>query len=179
MPVVSDIAGRVHIAYEMQGRGPVVVFLHGIGGNRTNWSGQLDRFGDRFCAIAWDARGYGDSADPLQTLRFEDFADDLRRLLDHLGVERVHLVGLSMGGMIALDFYGRHPRRAATMALVDTSAGFATASEEARREFLSRRLDPLERGLTPAGIAPQVVEALVAEQAPQSVRETMQTSIAA
>ncbi len=171
--------GPVSIAYEMVGSGPLVVFLHGIGGNRTNWYGQLEHFGNRFCTVTWDARGYGASDDPPQTLKFGDFADDLLRLLDHLKAERAHLVGLSMGGMIIQDFYGRYPGRVATLALVDTSSGFGGVPEEVRRDFLARRLDPLERGLTPVDIAPSVVEVLVAKNASAAVREQLRASLSA
>src|SRR5882724_13253067 len=171
--------GPVSIAYDIAGSGPLVVFLHGIGGNRTNWDGQLEHFSNRFCAVTWDACGYGASSDPPQTLKFSDFADDLRRLLDHLKAERAHLVGLSMGGMIVQDFYGRYPERVATLALVDTSSGFGGVPEEVRRDFLARRLDPLEKGLTPADIAPGVVEVLVGKGASAAVREQMRASMAA
>ena len=143
MRVTRHTGGPVAIAYDMAGSGPLVVFLHGIGGNRTNWYGQLEHFSNRFCAVTWDARGYGASNDSPQTLKFSDFADDLLRLLDHCKAERAHLVGLSMGGMIVQDFYGRHPERVATLALVDTSSGFGGVPEAARRDFLARRLDPL------------------------------------
>ncbi|MGE0824092.1 MAG: alpha/beta fold hydrolase [Candidatus Binatia bacterium] len=176
---VQHTAGPVAIAYEMQGNGPLVVFLHGIGGNRTNWYGQLDHFGDRFCAVTWDARGYGDSDDSPQTLKFSDYADDLNRLLDHLQAERAHLVGLSMGGMIVQDFYGRYANRVATLSLVDTSSGFGGVPEEARRDFLSRRLDPLEKGLTPKDIAPGVVEVLASKQASAAVRQQLIASLSA
>lgn len=179
MRQVQRIAGPVSIAYEMQGSGPLVVFLHGIGGNRTNWYEQLDQFGDRFCAVTWDARGYGDSDDPPQTLKFSDYADDLNRLLDHLKVEHAHLVGLSMGGMIIQDFYSRYATRVATLSLVDTSAGLGVASEEAKRDFLARRLEPLEKGLTPADIAPGVVEVLAGKSAPEAVRVKLRASISA
>ncbi len=109
MGVTQYTGGSVSIAYDIEGGGPVVVFLHGIGGNRTNWGKQLEAFSRQFCAVAWDARGYGASADPPTTLRFSDYADDLQRLLDHLKAETAHLVGLSMGGMIVQDFYARYP----------------------------------------------------------------------
>jgi Alpha/beta hydrolase family len=80
--------GQVAIAYDIKGSGPLVVFLHGIGGNRRNWEGQVDYFGVKLCAVAWDARGYGASDDSPQTLQFRDYADDLARLLDHLGSPR-------------------------------------------------------------------------------------------
>jgi 3-oxoadipate enol-lactonase len=171
--------GPVAIAYDIAGNGPLVVFLHGIGGNRTNWEGQMEYFGAEFCAVAWDARGYGASDDPPRTWQFGDYADDLVRLLDDLDAERAHLVGLSMGGMILQDFYGRYPHRVATLALVDTSAGFGSVSKEVRRDFLARRLEPLERGLTPADIAPEVVEVLVAKSASPAARQRMRASMEA
>jgi 3-oxoadipate enol-lactonase len=169
----------VAIAYDIEGSGPLVVFLHGIGGNRSNWEEQVAFFATRFCAVAWDARGYGASDDPPQTLKFSDYADDLVRVLDHLGAERAHLVGLSMGGMILQDFYGRYADRVATLVLVDTSVGFGSVSEEVRRDFLAHRLDPLERGLQPADIAPGVVEVLVAKSATATARQRMRASIQA
>ncbi len=179
MRVTRHTGGPVAIAYDMAGSGPLVVFLHGIGGNRTNWYGQLEHFSNRFCAVTWDARGYGASNDSPQTLKFSDFADDLLRLLDHCKAERAHLVGLSMGGMIIQDFYGRHPERVATLALVDTSSGFGGVPEAARRDFLARRLDPLEKGLTPVDIAPGVVEVLVAKSASAAIREQLRGSLSA
>jgi len=179
MSSVQHTGGPVSIAYERKGSGPLVIFLHGIGGNRTNWYGQLEHFSDRFCAVTWDARGYGASDDPPQTLQFGDYADDLSRLLDHLKVERAHLVGLSMGGMILQDFYTRYANRVSTLALVDTSAGFGGAPEAVKQDFLSRRLDPLEKGLTPADIAPSVIAVLASKHASAAVREQLRGSLSA
>jgi 3-oxoadipate enol-lactonase len=179
MLVTRRTAGRVAIAYDIKGSGPLVVFLHGIGGNRSNWERQVAYFATRFCAVAWDARGYGASDDPPHSLKFADYADDLARLLDNLDADRAHLVGLSMGGMILQDFHGRYANRVATLALVDTSAGFGNASVEVRRDFLAHRLDPLERGLTPADIAPTVVEVLVAKSATATARQRLHASIEA
>lgn len=177
MRTVHKTPGPVSLTYEMQGSGPLLAFLHGIGGNRTNWYGQLDHFSDQFCAVTWDARGYGASDDSPQTLKFNDYADDLARLLDHLKADRAHLIGLSMGGMILLDFYSRYANRVATLSLIDTSAGFGAASEEAKRDFLARRLDPLEKGLTPRDIAPGVVEVLASKHASAAVREQLIASL--
>jgi pimeloyl-ACP methyl ester carboxylesterase len=81
--------------------------------------------------------------------------------------------------MILQDFCGRYADRVATMALVDTSVGFGSVSAEVRRDFLARRLDPLERGLTLADIAPGVVEVLVAKSATAATRQRMRASIEA
>lgn len=173
-------SGSLRLAYAKAGEGPVVVFLHGIGGNRSNWDRQLQYFAEQYCAVAWDARGYGDSEDPPGgQLAFSDFADDLAALLDHLSAARAHLVGLSMGGMIAQDFYGRYPERVASLVLAGTSSGFGAMTAGERADFLTRRLAPLDAGLTPADIAPDVVKVLAGPRADASVREKLRQSMAA
>ena len=144
-------AGRV--AYARAGSGSVVVFLHGIGGNRTNWTEQLLGVAPYFTCIAWDALGYGDSDDPDRGLEFGHFADELISFLDQLSVERAHLVGLSMGGHIALDVVSRYAKRVGTITLASSSAGLGLLSDEARRKFVATRLEPLQNGKTPAQIA--------------------------
>ena len=98
--------------------------MHGIGGNRTNWHDQLPAFGARYRAVAWDARGYGLSDDYDGPLSYDDFCGDILRVLDHFGARKAHLVGLSMGGFIAQDFYAHHPERVASLVLADTRPGY-------------------------------------------------------
>ena len=161
------VPGAPGIAYDTAGEGPTVVFLHGIGGNRTNWHDQLPSFADRgFRAVSWDARGYGLSDDYEGPLDFADFSHDLARLLDHLEVERAHLVGLSMGGRILQDFYPRYPDRVATLVLCATFPGFdAALTPEKRAEFVRLRKAPLLAGKEPKDIAPVVAKTLVGPRA--------------
>ena len=65
------------IAIEYMGAGPLLVFLHGVGGNRTNWREQLPVFADHFTTVAWDARGWGDSEDYDGPYQFSDVVEDL------------------------------------------------------------------------------------------------------
>ncbi len=174
------LPGQPRIAYDHQGAGPVVLFLHGIGGNRTNWHDQLPAFADRFHAVAWDARGYGLSDDYSGPLAFADFSDDLARLLDHLGVEAAHIVGLSMGGRIAQDFYPRHPDRVASLVLCDTMPGFrAGLGPDERAEFMRLRKQPLLDGKEPRDIAPAVARSLIGEGASEAHFRRLVDSIAA
>lgn len=161
-PKTSFVPGTPRLAYWEAGQGPLVVFMHGIGGNRRNWAEQVPFFGARYHAVAWDARGYGDSDDYADPLRFPDFATDLLRLLDHLGVAQAHLVGLSMGGRIALDFYERAPARVRSLALVDTFPGYDESfTPEEREKFIRLRKQPLVEGKEPRDIAPVVAKTLV------------------
>jgi 3-oxoadipate enol-lactonase len=164
-PVTIRVGPAPHIALDVIGQGPLVVFLHGIGGNRTNWRRQLPVFAERFTAAAWDARGYGDSDDYPGPLDFADFSKDLLRVLDYFGAEKAHLVGLSMGGRIALDFYGRYPDRVRSLVLADTSVGRRSTPEEVE-EFLRVRRQPLLDGKTPAEIAPEVAKTLTGPSTP-------------
>src|SRR5690606_4285874 len=112
-----------------------LVFLHGIGGNKRNWHDNLEVFGRYWHAVAWDARGYGESDDYEGPLAFTSYADDLIRVLDHFGAEKAHIVGLSMGGRIAMDFADRYPHRLLSLTLCDTHTGFSDLSDEKKREF--------------------------------------------
>ena len=123
------IGPEPNIAVDYMGQGPLVVFLHGIGGNRTNWHVQLPIFAKHFTAATWDARGWGDSDDYDGPLRFGDVCDDLCRVLDHFGSTSAHLVGLSMGGMIVQEFAARYPNRVGAMVLVDTNNGSMSEAE--------------------------------------------------
>lgn len=173
------IEPRPRIAVDVAGEGPLLLFLHGIGGNRSNWRDQLPVFAADFTAAAWDARGYGDSDDYEGALDFAAFSADLRRVLDHFKAERAHLCGLSMGGRIALDFHDRHPERVASLTLCDTQPGLGQMPAERRREFIRLRQEPLLQGRSPAEIAPAVARSLVSRKAPAAVTQRLVDSMAA
>lgn len=181
-PVVETrrIPGTPELAVDIAGSGPLVLFLHGVGGNRTNWTEQLVALAPEFTAVAWDARGYGDSEDYEGDLAMEDFSADICRVLDHLGAERAHIVGLSMGGIIAQDFFARHPDRVLSLTLADTSRGPRTERSDAWvEEFLALRRAPLLAGKTPADIAPKVLESLVGRAATEESRARLLASLSA
>ena len=150
------------IAIDHAGQGELLVLMHGIGGNRTNWTEQVKEFSEHFHVVSWDARGYGNSDDYDGPLDFADFARDLNALLDHFGVDKAHLCGLSMGGRIAQDFYLQFPERVKTLVLVATFAGFRNFSSEERQRFINLRKKPLvEEGKEPRDIAPMVAKTLI------------------
>lgn len=148
--------------YEERGQGTALVFLHGIGGDAACWRPQLDAFGARYRAIAWNMPGYGGSA-PLAATTFPALALALIELLDRLGIERTHLVGHSLGGMIAQEVAARFADRLTSLTLSATSAAFGRPDGDWQRAFLAARLGPLERGATMADLAPGIVAGLVGE----------------
>lgn len=168
------------IAVDHAGKGDVLVLMHGIGGNRTNWTRQVKVFSEYFHVIAWDARGYGDSDDYEGPLDFSDFARDLSKVLDHFGAASAHIAGLSMGGRIAQDFAALFPQRVKTLTLIATHSGFQTFSPEEQEKFVRLRLKPLvEEGKEPADIAPIVARSLLSPHASEDNYRELVASMAA
>jgi 3-oxoadipate enol-lactonase len=177
-PVETILVGPApRIAVDHAGRGPFVMLLHGIGGNRDNWREQLPVFAEHFHVAAWDARGYGGSDDG--PLNFADVSRDLVRVLARFEVARAHLVGLSMGGRIAQEFAALFPDRVASLVLCDTHASFKDFPPETQRSFVEMRLKPLvEEGLSPAHIAPRVARSLMAPNASAAMLDRLIASVA-
>ncbi len=171
-PVTYRIPGTPGLAVDLAGSGPLLLFMHGIGGNRTNWRANLPAFAPHFSCVAWDARGYGGSDDYEGPLAFDDFVADVLRVLDHFGVQRAHLLGLSMGGRIAMRTALLHPGRIATLTLVDTHEGFESFSPEQRQAFVDSRRAPLLAGQEPKDIAGPVARSLAGPKArPEHVQQ--------
>ena len=168
-------APRLSVNY--MGQGEVVVFLHGIGGNKLNWRDAMPALADSFQVVAWDARGWGESDDYEGPLSFDDLADDLLRLLDHFEADRAHLVGLSMGGRIAMHFAERYQSRIASLVLCDTTRGVEGWSEEQRLAFVRSRQEPLLNGKGVADIAVAVTRTLISPKASQDAMDQMVDSM--
>ena len=147
-------------AYLESGSGPVLVMLHGIGGDGESFRLQLEYFAARCRCIAWHMPGYGDSP-PLPALDFPALAAALLGLLNSLAVAQVHLLGHSIGGMVAQEFAARYPERLASLILSATSPAFGSTDGAWQRQFLAERLAPLDAGQGLAALAPAIVESLV------------------
>lgn len=162
---IEYVTSSPRIALIGAGSGPLVIFMHGIGGGKENWIEQIPAFAGEFHAVAWDARGYGLSDDYEGQCHFEDFAADVVRVIDFYGARKAHLIGLSMGGRIAQHCYFRAPDRVASLTLCDTQMTFENRSDADRKAFLASRRAPLLAGKTPRDIAPAVIGSLVAPNA--------------
>ncbi len=104
--------------YEMQGAGEPLIFVHGHSLDSRMWREQVAAFADRYRVVTYDARGYGRSSKQREDLLFTH-CDDLVTLMDALGIEKAHLVGLSMGGFIVGDLLAMYPERALTATLCE------------------------------------------------------------
>jgi 3-oxoadipate enol-lactonase len=117
----------IEMAYETQGSGPAVVFLHGYPFNRSMWREQIEALISKYRVITPDLRGLGETTTADEPATMEEMARDVVALLDELRVGRVTLCGLSMGGYVALAFYRRFPLRVRALVLADTRAQADTA----------------------------------------------------
>jgi len=156
--------------------GPHVALLHGLGGSRVASDPQLEALAAAgYCAAAWDMPGYGASA-AIEPLTFEALAEAVGRWLDALGAESAHIVGLSLGGMLAQHVALRMTGRVRSLALLDTSPAFGFDGTTTPAEWLGERLRPLDVGETPATIAPTVLRAIMADSVS---KEALDAAIAA
>jgi 3-oxoadipate enol-lactonase len=113
----------IELYYEIRGEGPAVVLAHGAGGNHLSWWQQVPTLSQHFRCVTFDHRGFGSSRDLPDGPGADAFIEDLRQLLDHLGIERTSLVAQSMGGWTSLGFASKYPGRVTALALCDTTAG--------------------------------------------------------
>jgi 3-oxoadipate enol-lactonase len=108
--------------YEFKGTGEALVFIHGLGSISRDWSFQMEFFSRYFQVIAYDVRGHGLSDKPQGPYSVSMFADDLAHMLKKLGVKDSHLVGLSMGGLIAFQFAVEFPKMVRSLTIVNSWA---------------------------------------------------------
>lgn len=146
------------VGYEDKGSGPVLVLVHGHPFDRTMWAPQLAAFSATHRVVTPDLRGYGTSSVVPGVTLLGDFAADLAALLDHLGIRRFVLGGLSMGGQIAMECYRLFPERIAGLVLADTFPAAETDEGRARRNAMADRL--LAEGMR--GYADEVRDRMVA-----------------
>jgi len=157
------IGSKPSISVDYSGQGEIVLFLHGIGGNKKNWKNNINFFSKNFLTVAWDTRGYGDSDDYNGELDFDNILDDLKKVIDFFKKTRAHIVGLSMGGQIATLFYDKYPNYVKTLTLCDTHFGLSNLSPTEIEKFINLRKEPLLNGKVPKDIAPSVASTLIGD----------------
>lgn len=159
MPHIS--IGEIDLNVLDEGRGPVLLLVHGFPLDHTMWRGQVRHFSKTHRVIAPDLRGFGTSGVTPGTVTMRQYADDLAQLLDALRVtEPVCLCGLSMGGYVAFQFFQHHRRRLGSLILCDTRAVADDGAGKKNREDLATRV--LKEG--PDFIASSMPEKLFAKR---------------
>jgi len=127
--------GDVDLYYEEHGSGDPLLCIMGFATDSTGWLLQLPAFAERHRTIVFDNRGVGRSDKPTTPYTIHEMADDAAGLLDHLGIPRAHVLGVSMGGMIAQELALRHPERVRGLVLAATFPE-PDAATEAQRTVL-------------------------------------------
>jgi pimeloyl-ACP methyl ester carboxylesterase len=146
MPYAS--VNGIELYYESHGEGPPVVFAHGVGGNHVSWYQQVPFFSRYYQAVTVDQRGFGLTED-ANGLGRGGFVEDLRGLIDHLGLSKVSLVAQSMGGSTCMGFTVKYPERVSALVMADTLVGITLPDEIRERQRANseatRDLSQLER----------------------------------
>jgi 3-oxoadipate enol-lactonase len=132
---VRAFVNGIALDFDLVGDGPSLVLVHALGLDRRMWRRQVSELAETFQVLAYDVRGHGRSDRPPGPYTLELLADDLRGLMDALGIERASLLGLSMGGMIAQTFALAYPAQVERLILADTTSEYPA---DGRRQFAER-----------------------------------------
>ncbi|MED3835631.1 alpha/beta hydrolase [Peribacillus frigoritolerans] len=167
MPFVKVEDLSIH--YEIEGNGEPLVLLHGMSNNSQSWKEQIQELKEHYTVIAWDAPGYGKSSDPAEEYRhFKEFARILNGMLDQLKLEKIHLLGHSMGAAIAIEYCSLYPNKVNKLILADSTRGAAALSPEENETKLKNRLFSIEN-LSTKEIAEKRIQALLSPHASENV----------
>ena len=170
MPRVMTATG-IAIGYEEAGVGGAtpIVFLHGVGSDKSVWRTQLEHFKAERRAVALDNPGYGDSdSEPEGTTR-DDYAATILAAMTELGIQRAHVCGLSLGGVVAIAMHHAWPKRIVSLILADTFADHpdgqgifdrSIAASDNLRMLAETRVDFLLAQPADPGVRSEVVETM-------------------
>jgi 3-oxoadipate enol-lactonase len=136
----------IDCAYSVEGSGPALILIHGIGARRATFGRLVDGLKDRFTCISYDLRGHGDSPVPKIRFGLDELVDDLEALRSKIGVEKAHFAGHSLGGMIGPAYARRFPSRVLSLGLWSTAA-FRTQDDSAKVKAVVAAMR--EKGIKP------------------------------
>ncbi|MCP5083449.1 MAG: alpha/beta fold hydrolase [Alphaproteobacteria bacterium] len=142
----------IDCAYTVEGDGPPLFLIHGIGAARDTWRFVLPTLAQHFTCISYDLRGHGASPKPDGEFGLDDLVNDLEHLRARLGIEQAHFAGHSLGGMIGPAYARAHPERVLSLGLLSTAA-FRTEDDSAKVWGVVKAME--EKGI------PQVLGTLI------------------
>lgn len=172
MPAVQTSFGMIGYSERGGGSSRPIVFLHGVGSDKSVWAPQLDHFAPTRRALAFDFPGYGESGPASPGISRDDYAAAVGEAMDVLDVPHAHTCGLSLGGVVAIALHDREPGRCSSLILADTFAvhpdgqGMRDRGLEASRTIGMRAM------------AQQRTPLLVGQAAPTQVREEILETMA-
>ncbi len=171
--MATVVTNRGSIGYVEQGSGELtpIIFLHGVGSDKSVWWPQLEHFGETRRALAFDYPGYGES-DLIEGATRDDYAAAILAAMDSLDVERAHICGLSLGGVVAIAMNAAASDRCASLIIADSFAVHPQGQAIYDRSIAASH--------DMRGLAEARVGALLASEDPQmrdDIVDTMATSI--
>lgn len=155
-----------------------IVCMHGIGGDTSSFAPQLEKLSEDYRVIAWNMPGYGGS-DRLEEPTFPKLARRLIDFLDALKIDKAHLCGQSIGGMVAMEVAALFPDRVASLVLIGTTSAFGGRDDSFRDQFIAARLKPLDAGMTIAELAESFVPEITGPIDDEATVELATASMAA
>ncbi|WP_295801700.1 alpha/beta hydrolase [uncultured Microbulbifer sp.] len=176
MPYFSRDGRRLQFT-DTQGQGEPLLLLHGLGSRGDDWQPQIESLNGEFRILTLDFPGHGDSATLTGPVTIEALAADALALLDHLAIERAHVAGLSLGGMVTLQLVASHPQRLRTVTVINSGPGMNKGRWRLRLLVALRTL--MIRSLGLPALAKSIAPKLFPDPAQQSLREKFLQSIAA
>jgi pimeloyl-ACP methyl ester carboxylesterase len=158
--VPSAHLNGIELYYEDHGSGFPVLLTHGYSASSRMWQGQIPALTARYRLITWDMRGHGQTDSPEQQEDYSEAAtvEDQRQLLQHLGIAKAVIGGLSLGGYMSLAFYLAHPEMVQALVLCDTGPGYRNPqAREGWNQTAYRRAEAFEeKGLDALGRGAEV-----------------------
>jgi pimeloyl-ACP methyl ester carboxylesterase len=145
----------LNIAYTLQGKGDVILLLHGLSSCKEDWQPQRQALAKYYQVIAPGLRGHGETGKPATGYSIPQFADDVIGLLD-ARCQQVHMIGLSLGGMITLEFATRYPKRLHSAVIINAAPSVVLDNWQVRRFFWTRLL--LIRLFGPAHLGKKIAQ---------------------
>jgi 3-oxoadipate enol-lactonase len=136
----------VACAYTVEGKGPALFMVHGIGSRKTGWAALTKFLKDDFTCIAYDLRGHGESPGAGRPFGLDELVADLEALRAKLGVEKAHVIGHSLGGMIGPGYARKYPERVISLGLLSTAA-FRTDDDSAKVRGVVKAME--DKGIGP------------------------------
>ncbi len=175
--LARDLEGLGY-AWREAGAGELVVLLHGLGGSRVAWDAQLMSLGMHRRVAAWDMPGYGAAAPlPDDPLTFRALADAAAGWIAALGADSAHVVGTSMGAMVAQYLAAWHPERVRSLTLLSSSPRFGMDGTTAEA-WRAARLAPLDDGREPVEFAERVLRGIVGRNITETAFESQRAAMA-
>lgn len=143
MPTV--LANDIHIYYEIHGEGEPLVLIAGLSTDMTAYVRIIGELAQKYRVIAFDNRGAGRTDKPDMPYSIEMMADDTAGLLNAIGIEQAHVMGISMGGRIAVDLTLRYPKLVRSLMLVSTFVSWFPLNQSGLRHRLMLNLPFLRK----------------------------------